>query len=281
MKILEEILNEKIISSSSLSGGCIADSRKIVTESGSKYFLKSYSGSSSEILTNEANGLKELEKAGAIKVPRVIYQDQSVLLLEYINIGNKKKNFWELFGQNFAKLHKQQSTQYGFYENNFIGSNPQMNLPMKNNWLDFYWENRILYQFKLAEQNGYISHDFRIIFEKFEKIIPSIISGSEELPSVLHGDLWSGNYMVAENGEPVLIDPAVYYGHREADLAMTKLFGGFDSDFYSAYNEAYPLPENWENRIDLYKLYHILNHLNLFGTGYYSHAVSIIKNYIR
>ena len=110
--------------------------------------------------------------------------------------------------------------------------------------------------------------------------IEEILSGSEEKPALLHGDLWSGNYMPDENGNACLIDPAVYYGHREADLAMTKLFGGFDSNFYSAYNEAYPLKDGWRYRENIYKLYHVLNHLNLFGWGYYSQAISLIKSYL-
>ncbi|MCK5087613.1 MAG: fructosamine kinase family protein, partial [Melioribacteraceae bacterium] len=270
---------EKIISDRSVGGGCIADARIIQTESGKKYFLKSY-GSNSSILLNEANGLKELAKADAVRIPKVIFCEETFLLLEHIEGGNKKSNFSEEFGRQFAQMHKYTGEQFGFYENNFIGSNPQINLPAKKDWTEFFWENRLLYQFKLAERNGYVNTEFRSAFEKFEKAVPKLISGSEEEPALLHGDLWSGNYMVDENGAAVLIDPAVYYGHREADLAMTKLFGGFDSAFYSAYNEEFPLPDGSETRVDLYKLYHVMNHLNLFGTGYYSQTISIIKNYI-
>ena len=278
-KIIEENIGEKIISDRSVDGGCIADARIIQTESGKKYFLKSY-GSNSSILLNEANGLKELAKADAVRIPKVIFCEETFLLLEHIEGGNKKSNFSEEFGRQFAQMHKYTGEQFGFYENNFIGSNPQINLPAKKDWTEFFWENRLLYQFKLAERNGYVNTEFRSAFEKFEKAVPKLISGSEEEPALLHGDLWSGNYMVDENGAAVLIDPAVYYGHREADLAMTKLFGGFDSAFYSAYNEEFPLPDGYETRVDLYKLYHVMNHLNLFGTGYYSQTISIIKNYV-
>ena len=281
MKKLEEILNEKVISTSSIGGGCIADSKKIKTESGKEYFIKSYSGTDGSILRNEANGLCELEKAGAIKVPHVVFYNDEILILEYIKTGNRKNNFSEIFGKQFAEMHKRTSDNFGFYENNFIGSNPQINLPQNNNWIEFYWEYRLLYQYKLAEKNGYVNSEFQKLFIEFEKRVPDILEGSEEKPSLLHGDLWSGNFMVGENGEPVLIDPAVYYGQREADLGMTKLFGGFDSRFYESYYENNPLPEGWEYRINIYKLYHIMNHLNLFGAGYLPQTISIISLYLK
>ena len=281
MRNLEEILKEKIIANNSLGGGCIADSRKIKTESGKEYFVKSYSGSGNNILQNEANGLRELSKSGAIRIPEVIHLDSEILVLDYIKTGSRKSNFSESFGQQFAEMHKVNSEMFGFYEDNFIGATPQKNLPQKENWIEFYLENRLIFQFKFAERNGYVDSRFRELFGKFEKIVPKLIEGSEEQPTLLHGDLWSGNYMVDEFGEPVLIDPAVYYGHREADLGMTRLFGGFDPIFYSAYNEAYPLPDGWDERIELYKFYHVINHLNLFGTGYLSQTISIMKDYLR
>ncbi|MCF6268652.1 MAG: fructosamine kinase family protein [Melioribacteraceae bacterium] len=279
LKKLEEILEEKIISTSSIGGGSIADSHIIKTESGEKYFVKSY-GSNRAILQNEANGLNELSKSDAIRTPKVIAVTDDCLLLEFIETGKRDRAFSQLFGKQFAKMHRITSDKFGFYENNFIGSNPQINLPTSTRWIDFFWENRLLFQFKLAEQNGYVNSEFRSLFNKLEKLFPSILEGAEEPPTLLHGDLWGGNYLVDEKSSPVLIDPAVYYGNREADLAMTKLFGGFNSDFYSAYNDEYPLPDKWEYRINLYMLYHVLNHLNLFGSGYYSQTISIIKTYV-
>lgn len=276
---IQKHLGEKIISESSVGGGCIADSRVIKTEQGNKYFYKSYTGSDGKILQNEANGLKELSKANAIRVPKVVMCEDSFLLIEYIEEGRRGSNFSEVFGRQFADMHRLNAEEYGFYEDNFIGSNPQKNLPRRKNWTEFYWEHRLEYQYKLAERNGYSNPEFRELMSKLGQKIESIINGSEEQPCVLHGDLWGGNYMVDENGNPVLIDPAVYYGHREADLGMTALFGGFDSRFYAAYDEAYPLPDGWKDRIDLYKLYHIMNHLNLFGTGYYSQTISILRKY--
>jgi len=277
---IEEILNAKIISNTSISGGCIANSQIIKTADGDKYFLKSY-GTNSTILQNEANGLNELAKSRTVRIPKVIAITDDSLLLEFIETGRKANDFSELFGHQFAKMHQTTSNKFGFFENNFIGSNPQINIWKGGGWADFFWENRLLFQFKLAEQNGHVNSEFRKLFSLLEKELPSILDGTEEAPTLMHGDLWSGNFMVDENGNPVLIDPAVYYGHREADLAMTKLFGGFDSKFYSSYNSKYPLPSGWECRMDLYKLYHVLNHLNLFGSSYYSHAISIIRKYVK
>ncbi len=276
---LEEILDEKIASTSTLGGGSIANSFVIQTESGKKYFGKTY-GNNKVILQNEANGLIELAKSTAIRIPKVIAVTDDFLLLEFIETGRRRRDFSELFGKQFAKMHRTTSDNFGFFENNFIGSTPQINVPVNNSWIDFFWENRLLYQFILAEQNGHVNSEFRTLFKKLENEFPSILNGTDEKPTVLHGDLWGGNFMVDENSNPILIDPAVYYGHREADLAMTKMFGGFDSKFYSAYNEEYPLPDDWEYRINLYMLYHVLNHLNLFGSGYYSQAISIIKKHV-
>lgn len=280
LRSVEKILGKKIIEHSSVSGGSIANSEVIKTEDGEKIFVKWY-GNNSTILQSEANGLNELAKSRAIRIPKVVAVTGEFLLLEFIETAKKKSNFSELLGVQFASIHRSISSKFGFYEDNFIGSNPQINIPQSESWLDFFWENRLLFQFKLADANGYVDSQFGRLFEKLEEKYSSILSGAEEKPTLLHGDLWSGNFMVDEMGNPVLIDPAVYYGNREADLAMTKLFGGFDSQFYSAYNEEYPLLEDWEYRVDLYMLYHVLNHLNLFGSGYYQQVISIIKRYVR
>ncbi|MCK5457657.1 MAG: fructosamine kinase family protein [Melioribacteraceae bacterium] len=276
---IEQRLSEKIISKISVGGGYIANACIITTESGNKYFVKSY-GSNKEILRNETNGLKELAKAKAVRIPEVVILDDDFLLLEFIEQGNRSKTFSTEFGRQYAQMHKFKGEKFGFFENNFIGSNPQVNLPENDNWIEFFWQNRLLYQYKLAEHNHFVDAELKTSFKKLEQAFISIVSGTEEPPTILHGDLWGGNYMVDSSGAAVLIDPAVYYGHREADLAMTKLFGGFDSNFYHAYNEEFPLLEDWEFRIDLYMLYHVLNHLNLFGSGYYSQVISIIKKYI-
>jgi protein-ribulosamine 3-kinase len=280
---IEEKLGSKIKSFSSLSGGCISDAFKVTTIDGLNYFLKYNPLTSNDMFIKEANGLKELAKANAIRIPEVLSFDEDYILLEYLATGSRKKNFFEDFGRSFAEMHKYTSSEFGFYEDNYIGSNPQKNIPdenEKNDWVRFYFNKRILFQLQLAEKLGNSTDTLRKGISKLEDKIEDIIGGSKEKPSLLHGDLWGGNYMVDENGNAVLIDPAVYYGHREADLGMTKLFGGFSSEFYRAYNETFPLEDGYEYRENIYKLYHVLNHLNLFGGGYYSQTISLIKFYI-
>lgn len=280
-KKLEEIIGEKLSGMSSVGGGCIANSQVITTQSGKKYFLKQ--GFSNGMFQNEANGLKELAKPKAIRVPEVIDIGEDYLILEHIEQGPRKAGFFEEFGRSFAVMHKFSSDQFGFFEDNFIGSTPQKNIPSPeeaNNWAKFYWNKRLAFQLKLAEENGYADQKMVQLFSRLEKIYESIIEGSEEPPALMHGDLWGGNYMSDQNGNPVLIDPAVYYGHREADLAMTKLFGGFSNAFYRAYNETWPLKDGADKREPLYLLYHVMNHLNLFGTGYYGQAISLLEKLI-
>lgn len=272
---LETILKEQI-------RGYLPSSGKLQTESGKSYFLKS--GGKSRIYQCEANGLNELKKANTISVANVIAATDDFILTEYIEGGHSCKDFFEDFGRKFARMHRHQSDSFGFYEDNFIGVNPQLNRTSekeKNDWPTFYFNKRLLYQYKLAEQNGYASSRFRQHFSILESKLGRILEGSEEPPTLLHGDLWSGNYLSDEQGNAVLIDPAVYYGHREADLAMTKLFGGFSPAFYAAYHEENPLPHGWQHREDIYKLYHILNHLNLFGRSYLAEAESIVEKYVR
>lgn len=252
----------------------------ITTVSGHQYFLKS--GVSSRTYQCEANGLQELAKANAIRIAGVISVDEHYILTEHIQQGYSSPDFHRIFGRQFAQMHRYQGSSYGFYEDNFIGANPQLNLPdeaERMDWIAFYFNKRLLYQYHLAEQNGFASPTFRSGILKLEYLIETILKDSIEPPTLLHGDLWSGNYLCDTEGNPVLIDPAVYYGHREADLAMTKVFGGFSPDFYKAYMEEFPLQEGWEYRENLYKLYHILNHLNLFGRSYLSEAEYLIRFY--
>ena len=278
---IEEKTGSKIKSVSSLSGGCISEAYRITDERENNYFLK-LNPSPKDLFIKEADGLRELKKADVIKVPKVITSNEEFLLTEFISPGSRSKNFFEDFGRRFAQLHKHNAKKFGFYEDNYIGANPQINIPNEeeeNDWIAFFFNKRILYQYKLAEKNGYAKKELRDGISLLEKIIHKIIGNTAEPPSLLHGDLWGGNYMVDGKGNACLIDPAVYYGNREADLAMTKLFGGFSSEFYSAYHEIYPLTEGYEYRQSVYTLYHVLNHLNLFGTSYYSHAISLIAQY--
>ncbi len=281
--LLEKKLKQKITGTTPLSGGCISSAYKLKLNNKQELFFKHNPSVSDKMFIAEAHGLQELKKSGAIRIPEIIMYDDDFILLEFIQQGNKSNNFFRDFGRNFALMHKYSSENYGFYEDNFIGSNKQTNIPVgseKENWSSFYFNKRILYQLELAEKLGYTTSELKEGIEKLEEKIEEIIGINNEQPSLLHGDLWGGNYMVDENGNACLIDPAVYYGHREADLGMTKLFGGFSSEFYEAYNETYPLQDGYEYRENIYKLYHVLNHLNLFGRGYYSQAISLIKYYL-
>jgi len=280
MRDLELILNEPIVKSCSLGGGCIAHTRYLLTQSGRELVVKK--NSCPKMTIKEANGLNELRKARAIKVPEVVYVDENLLLLEFIRSSNRTDSFFADFGCQLAKMHRFSSKYYGFYEDNFIGGTPQINKAQaeeKQNWVTFYFNKRLLYQYQLAEKNGFVDNDFRSLFFNIESCLPQILSGSEEDPSLLHGDLWGGNYMVAKEGVPVLIDPAVYYGHREAELAMTRLFGGFDHQFYDAYNDQWPLKPGYKVREAVYTLYHVLNHLNLFGISYKHQAMALMHQY--
>lgn len=278
---VEDILGEAINTLSSVGGGSIANSQIIETISGEKYFLKT--GFNSSMFINEANGLRELKKANCVTIPDIIAADRQFLILKLILPGTRAGNFWTIFGEQYAHLHQYTNSTFGFYEDNFIGSTPQQNIAEgieKTDWVEFYFNKRLLPQFKLAERNGYTSKEFSQIFSIIENKLEQILMrGREEPPALLHGDLWSGNFMTGSQGEPVLIDPAVYYGNREADLAMTYLFGGFSDEFYNSYIATYPLKEGWEHRMNIYKLYHVLNHLNLFGMGYYNQAVNLMEYY--
>jgi len=281
---LEEIVKEKIIRTSPVSGGCIANSKKIELDSGKKFFLKHLLNENSGIFESEALGLETLLKSASIKVPEIISRGKDFLLLQWIEVGRKvPDSSMEKLGYQFAKLHRFHAEKFGFHVDNFLGNTLQSNLPTSDgskNWAIFFTENRLLYQIELVKKNGYSTQKLLKLLDNLIIKIPEILSGTEEKPSLLHGDLWSGNYLIDETGEPWLIDPAVYFGHREADLAMTSLFGGFSKTFYSAYESEFPLSPGYSEREPLYQLYHLMNHLNLFGTGYYGQVISIMERYV-
>lgn len=276
--IVRQKTGKEISSLSPLGGGSISTAYKTMLSDHSSLFVK-VSPQFPDMFMKEANGLLELEKAKAIRIPHVLHTDEQILILEFIPSSSptSRKKFFEAFGRQFAQMHKQTSVSFGFYEDNYIGSTPQKNLPQSASWREFYWTNRLLFQYRLAEKNRYADSSLRKLFSDLEKNIFSIIPDDGEPPALLHGDLWGGNYLCAEDDTPVIIDPAVYYGHREADLGMTMLFGGFGDSFYSSYNEAYPLLPGWEHRMEVYKLYHLFNHLNLFGEGYYGQVAETMR----
>jgi len=279
---IQSALNKNVLSLSPLSGGSIASAYRVEMSDGQSLFVKS-SPQHHDMFVKEANGLRELAKANVLRIPEVILASEELLILEYLPVTTptQRTQFFEQFGKHFAQLHRHSATQFGFIENNYIGSTLQENLPQTNSWKDFFVEHRLEFQFRLAEQNGYNDKEIISLFTKLEKQIDRLIPNDGEPPTLLHGDLWNGNFLCVENNTPALIDPAVYYGHREADLAMTMLFGGFSEAFYASYHETYPLNDEWRRRCELYKLYHLFNHLNLFGEGYYSQIYDTIKSLLK
>ena len=272
------MLDTNVLSISPLSGGSIATAYRAQLKDNKTLFVK-VSPQHDDMFIKEGNGLNELKKANAIRIPEVIFANKELLALEFLPITTTSKHsgFFECFGSQVALLHRYTTEQYGFGENNYIGSTPQMNLPLTSSWKEFFYVNRLVFQFRLAEQNGYIEQELVYLFRRLEKQFESLIPDDDEAPTLLHGDLWNGNFLCVEDEIPAVIDQAVYYGHREADLAMTMLFGGFGEAFYESYNEAFPLNDEWKRRCELYKLYHLFNHLNLFGEGYYRQLYDTMK----
>lgn len=265
-----------------VGGGSINRTGTLELSNGETLFLKENSRSHTDLFKAEAAGLEALRRADGPRVPEPIalFEDRrnQYLLMEAISPGRKGGDFFARFGTELARLHKTNTAEAcGFSMDNHIGSTPQKN-PWTESWIEFYGEQRLRFQVELAAKGGLADGEMvrgvEAIIAKLDTLLPE-----PEHPALLHGDLWGGNYMVDEAGEPVLIDPAVYYGHREADLAMTELFGGFGGGFYRAYEETYPLQPGYRERVDLYNLYHLLNHLNLFGGGYAAGCRSIIRRY--
>lgn len=255
-----------------------------VTSGNLVFFIKVNTNHYSQLFQKEAQGLTRLREVFDLRVPKVIGTHEGpshqFLVLEYIEPGKKEKDFDFNFGRHLALGHKkQQDEPYGFSHSNFIGSTKQINDPNKS-WVAFYKECRLGYQKDLAEKKGLlppaISQRLSKLMEKLPQILP-------EAPnrSLLHGDLWGGNYLVDSHGHATLIDPAVYVGHYEADIAMTELFGGFSSAFYKAYEEVLPLDLDYRRyRTRIYNLYHMLNHLNLFGGSYLSSVEQLIRPFL-
>ncbi|TVQ39592.1 MAG: fructosamine kinase family protein [Spirochaetaceae bacterium] len=272
----------RVVARQSVGGGSINRTSVLTLDDRTRVFLKQNSGSHDRLFEAEAAGLEVLSRAPGPRAarPLALYQaaDSQYLALEYIASGSRAAGFWERFGGAMAELHRGGAeTRYGFEMNNHIGQTPQIN-SWHDSWLEFYAECRLGYQIQLARRRGLVDAGtvaaVEGIMERLDRYLPE-----PDSPSLLHGDLWGGNYMVGPDGHAVLIDPAVYWGHREADLAMTELFGGFSAQFYRSYEEAWPLDPGYRERVDLYNLYHLLNHLNLFGRSYAGSVRSIIARY--
>lgn len=263
----------------SVGGGSINQAYAITDESGQRsYFVKLNQASQVAMFEAEALGLKQIFATQTIRVPQPIcwgtVDRSAFIVMEWLDLGYGDHQAWEAMGRNLAAMHRVTSEQgFGWQQNNTIGSTPQINT-WTGTWVEFFVEHRLGYQFRLARQRGGR-------FPKQDQLlaaVPNLLAGHTPIPSLVHGDLWTGNAAVTQQGDPVILDPAVYFGDREVDLAMSQLFGSFPPNFYSAYNEAFPLPPGYQQRKILYNLYHILNHFNLFGSGYESQANQMIAS---
>ena len=280
----------------SVGGGDINRAYRLTLSDGTELFSKANASSLLPMFEAEAEGLAAMRATGTIGVtevlgiglePETFGQDASFLLLAWLEPASKRADFWETFAEELAAMHAADTaflfperggqTTYGFPIDNYIGSTPQINTP-KDSWVDFFRECRLRPQVRMAYDAGYLERSAirqaDSIMERLETLLPE-----PDHPSLLHGDLWGGNYMTGPDGKAWLIDPAAYVGHREADLAMTELFGGFAPTFYSAYRSIAHVDAGYGERRDLYNLYHLLNHVNLFGYSYVGSVERILDRF--
>lgn len=259
-----------------VSGGDISAAWRLSTRDGT-VFLKSGPADAADMFDAERAALAELDAADAVRVPRplalVCTADAAVLVLEWLDIRAADGDANRQFGRQLAALHAHTRPSFGWDRDNTIGATPQSNRPC-DDWVAFFRRERLEFQLELAAANGY--RDLRAAGEPLLDRLGVLFADYRPQPSLLHGDLWGGNWGVAD-GIPVMFDPALYYGDRETDIAMTRLFGGFSSEFYSAYEEVWPLAAGHEARTGLYQLYHVLNHLNLFGAAYLGRASDLLR----
>lgn len=259
-----------------LAGGDINETALLRSAEGRQFCIKQNPGAPADFFQAEAAGLIALANSRTLRVPEMLHVARGFIILEYIEAGRRKPRYWRALGEGLAVMHRQKQTQFGFPEDNYCGLTPQRNTFSKDGY-DFFREQRILFQAELAFGKGLLNkREVRIIETvagKLERLIPF------QEPALLHGDLWGGNIHTDSSGEPVLIDPAAYYGWPEADLAMTTLFGGFSDEFYASYLSVNPLESGWRERLPLYNLYHLLNHLNLFGGGYHSQVMAVAQRF--
>ena len=283
--------NLRIVSKRPVHGGDINESYCLSLSDGSAVFMKCNSLKNLSFFEAEAKGLDALRKTEAIGVPKALAigtdktQRMSFLLMEYLERAAKLTGYWEMFGRELAAMHRADCTEFaeagqgrpfGFTHDNYIGASPQINTP-KENWITFFRECRLHPQIKMAER--YLDSKMRKQFTRLMDHLDSFLV-EPEFPSLIHGDLWSGNSVCGPNGKAWILDPAVYVGHYEAELAMTELFGGNPQSFYDAYHEVTPIDSGYHDRRDLYNLYHMLNHLNLFGGTYLGSVQRILNRYV-
>jgi len=265
------------VSRSAIGGGCINQCYRLAGRDRS-YFVKVNASDRRAMFEAEATALAEIAATATVRVPAPICwganRDASWLVLEYIELAQTKSGSMSELGVALAALHRVTQSEFGWIADNTIGSTPQLNT-RGGDWIEFWRKRRLGYQLALAAKNGAPS-SLLAKGERLARDFAPLLAGCAVKPALLHGDLWGGNAGFDASGSPVVFDPAVYYGHHEADLAMTELFGGFDAEFYAAYRAGSPLDPGYRVRKDLYNLYHVLNHYNLFGGGYARQAEAMV-----
>lgn len=271
---LESLLQQHLNTSATLQelqalgGGCINQAYAATLSDGSRWFVKQNQAAKAEMFAAEADGLHAIRDTASVYAPEPVAHsvagNSAYLILEYLEFSGRSNP--QQAGEQLAALHRNSAEQYGWFRDNTIGATHQRNRQHAD-WVEFWRQERLGFQLQLARRNGYPARAYQQGLQLNEKL-PAFFTDYQPPASLLHGDLWGGNIACLADGRPVIFDPAVYYGDREADLAMTELFGGFGADFYAAYNAAWPLDAGYETRKTLYNLYHILNHFNLFGGGY-------------
>ncbi|MFO1352463.1 MAG: fructosamine kinase family protein [Gammaproteobacteria bacterium] len=271
---ISTVLNESfsVCEYAATGGGCINETYRLIGAR-REYFVKLNSAGRLEMFAAEAEGLEELGASATVRVPRPLcwgaVAEKAYLVMEYVALRRADAAAMEALGRQLAALHRVEQPYFGWRHANTIGATAQVNTPT-DDWITFWRTQRLGLQLDLAVRNGYGTLQRQ--GDKLLAELDDFFRGYRPKPALLHGDLWGGNVAADEQGWPVIFDPAVYYGDREADIAMTELFGGFPARFYAAYREAYPLDPGYSLRRDLYNLYHILNHLNLFGAAYRGEA---------
>ncbi len=261
-----------------VGGGCINDAWKVSDQRNKLWFVKTNKPGKVDMFAAEMEGLQEILAANSIKAPQPICyganQRHAFLVMEYLELTGHANA--ATTGEQLAQMHQHTHSQFGWHRDNTIGSTPQINT-LTAQWTEFWKVHRLEYQLTLALNKGFRRTDFEQGL-KLAEAIPLFFTDYQPVASLLHGDLWGGNCSADKQGNPVIYDPAVYYGDRETDLAMTELFGGFGARFKDAYHATFPIDPGYSTRKTLYNLYHILNHYNLFGGGYAAQAVSMIHS---
>lgn len=280
---LTEKFDSGIADTSPIGGGCINDAFRVLLQNDRQLFVKKNRLSLLDMFEKEAAGLEHLSGASdRFTIPETIgiVQDadanDAYLVLDFVEEARPSGSFDENFGRALAGLHRNSAQKFGLDYDNYIGRLPQKN-SWRNDWPTFFIECRIAPQFAMARDNGYFSGSVHSSLDRLYSRVSDLFP--DEPPALLHGDLWGGNYMCDRNNRPVLIDPAVFYGHREAELSFTQLFGSFGRKFYEGYQQEWPLEPGFPERKDIYNLYPLLVHVNLFGGSYVSQAESVIRRF--